>query len=316
MEADPEAGGLRPVLDGAGILARAPGVHDIAELEAIDWGLVPASHLGFGKILELTRAIEVQQRRAAIDGVVVVQGTDTLEETAFAFDLLLRSDKPLVVTGAMRTPSSPEYDGARNLADAVACATSDELRGVGAVVVMGGLVIGADQAVKADSTAIDAFRARDGQPLGTVVEGRVVINGGRSVAHRAPRARIATVPLAAVEDVYLVTAVTGLDGAIVRGLAALQPRGLVVAATGSGNTHPDLLAAAGELMATGTVVCLTTRCAGGTVDPIYAFLGGGATWQQAGALMSRFDGPKTRVALALALAAGWDAAAIGELIAP
>jgi L-asparaginase len=62
--------------------------------------------------------------------------------------------------------------------------------------------------------------------------------------------------------------------------------------------------AATELIAAGTVVALTTRCAAGTVDPIYAFPGGGATWKKAGAILSMLDGPKTRVALALALAAG------------
>jgi L-asparaginase len=62
------------------------------------------------------------------------------------------------------------------------------------------------------------------------------------------------------------------------------------------------------------LVCLTTRAAGGTVDPIYAFPGGGATWKQAGILMSSLDGPKSRVALAIALAAGWDREQIARLL--
>jgi L-asparaginase len=91
---------------------------------------------------------------------------------------------------------------------------------------------------------------------------------------------------------------------------------VVVAATGSGNTHPDLLAAARELMASGTVVVLTTRCAAGTVDPAYAFPGGGATWQRAGVILSSLDGPKSRVALALALAAGRSRDEIATLLGP
>ena len=98
------------------------------------------------------------------------------------------------------------------------------------------------------------------------------------------------------------------------GLRPHEPRGLVVAATGSGNTHPDVLAAARELMDAGTTVCLTTRCPDGTVEPIYAFPGGGVTWKQAGALMSRHDGPKSRVALALGLAAGLDRDALADLV--
>jgi L-asparaginase len=122
------------------------------------------------------------------------------------------------------------------------------------------------------------------------------------------------VPDEAVEDVFLITAVAGMDGSLIRGIAPLHPGGLVVAATGSGNTHPDLLAAATDLAADGTALVLTTRCATGTVAPIYAFPGGGATWERAGAIMSSFDGPKSRVALALGLAAGLDRAALTELI--
>ena len=75
-----------------------------------------------------------------------------------------------------------------------------------------------------------------------------------------------------------------------------------------------MLAAAMELAADGTTVVLTTRCATGTVEPTYAFPGGGATWQRGGAILSRYDGPKSRVALALGLAAGLDQAALTELI--
>lgn len=313
MQPDPEAGGNRPVLDGAAILARAPEAARIAHLEAVDWGLVPASHLRFEQILDIARVMQAQLDRADVDGLVLVQGTDVLEETAFAFDLLLPTGKPVVVTGAMRDAASPDYDGPRNLADAVACAVSPKLAGAGVLVVLGGVVIGADQAVKAHSTALDAFRARDGRPLGDVAGGTIRIVGRRG-APRTGRRGLAEIPAAAVEDVHLVTVVTGMDGAIIRGLAASRPRGLVVAATGSGNTHPDLLAAARELMAAGTTVCLTTRCPGGTVDPIYAFPGGGATWKQAGALMSSLDGPKTRVALALGLAAGLNVDELAELI--
>ncbi|MEO6349936.1 MAG: asparaginase [Candidatus Limnocylindrales bacterium] len=296
MEPDPDAGGLRPILDGAAILARAPEAAQLADLDAIDWGLVPASHLRFEQIIDIARVVSAALARPEIDGAVVVQGTDTLEETAFAFDLLVGGGKPVVVTGAMRDSTSPEYDGPANLRDAVACA-SNSLYADCVRVVMGGRVIPAEQALKSHATDLDAFRVREGShPLG-------------------PRKRLAGLPAAAVEDVHLVTAVVGMDGSILRGVAATQPRGVVVAATGSGNTSLDLLDAARELMAAGTIVCLSTRTPGGSVDAVYAFPGGGATWKQAGALISRLDGPKTRVALALALAAGYTRDQIAELIA-
>ncbi len=309
MQPDAAAGGNRPLLDGAAIIARAPGLDQIAELEPIDWGLVPASHLRFAQLLDLARLLGAQLGRPEIDGAVLVQGTDTLEETAFAFDLLLRSPKPLIVTGAMRHALAPDYDGPRNLADAVRCAISPDLARMGTLAVLGGLILAADQVVKMHTTAIDTFRSRDGQPIGQVG------GDGVHVAHaRPPRRRLPAVPEVSVEDVHLVTAVTGMDGTLLRLLRPLRPRGLVVAATGSGNTSADLLDAATELIGDGTIVCLTTRCPTGTASADYAFPGGGATWQRAGALMSALDGPRSRVALALGLAAGLDRATLGELL--
>jgi L-asparaginase len=309
MRPDADAGGNVPVLDGAGILALAPAVAQIADVDVIDWGRIPASHLRLEQVLSIARLIDEQLRRDDVDGVVLVQGTDVIEETAFAFDLLLRTDKTVVVTGAMRDASAPDYDGPRNLADAVRCATAPELRGNGVVVVLDGTVIAADRATKKDTAALNTFQARDGEPLAQLVDSTII-----PVSARRPRTVLPAIPESAPDDVYLVTAVGGMDGTLVRGIAASRPRGLVVAATGSGNTHPDLLAASAELMAEGTVVALTTRCATGVVVPLYAFPGGGATWQRAGAIMSSYDGPKTRIALALGIAAGLDRTELGPLL--
>jgi L-asparaginase len=271
----------------------------MAEVEAVDWGLMPASHINFATILELAALIGGLTDRPEIDGVVVVQGTDTIEETAFAFDLLLPVAKPVVVTGAMRNASAADYDGPRNIRDAVAQAARGDSPGSGVVVVLGGTVIGAEAVVKAHATAMDAFRRREG-------------------AAEHPRQRLTRrpEPKEATEQVHLIVAATGMDGSLVRGIAGTQPRGLVIAGAGSGNTHPDLLAAATDLMGSGTIVALTTRAAGGTATPDYAFLGGGATWQRAGALRSRLDGLKTRVALGLGLAAGMGREEMAQLIGP
>lgn len=298
MEPDAAAGGAVPTLDGRAILARVEGLDAIAEVEAIDWGLVPASHLRLGQLADIARLLEATLARDDIDGAVVVQGTDTIEETSFCFDLLLPPAKPVVVTGAMRNAAQPDYDGPRNLADAIRCAAADELRDAGTVVVLNGLVIGADQAVKSDTTNFDSFQPRDGPALGEVGGGHV-----RLASRRTSQARLPGVPDAVDESVHLVTAATGVDGMLIRLLRDSSPRGLVVAATGAGNTHPDMLVAATELMATGTVVCLTTRCWTGSVAPAYGFPGGGAQWQRAGALLSALPASKCRVALAFGLAA-------------
>lgn len=307
---DAAAGGNTPVLRGAEILARSPGVAAVAQVEPTDWGLVPASHLRFAQMLHIARVVDEALARPEIAGAVVVQGTDTIEETSFAYELLLRSEKPLIVTGAMRDGASVDFDGPRNLADAAVCAQSPDLVGAGVQVVLDGLVVAARDVVKTHSTAMDTFQPRDGAATGRVIDGRLVLDGAP-----ARRGRLPHVPDHAVEDVHLITAVAGIDGTLLRALRPLRPAGVVVAATGSGNTAADLLTAASELMSEGTVVAQTTRCAHGTVEPIYAFPGGGAMWQRAGALPSVFDGPKTRVALALGLAAGLSRDQLAQLLA-
>lgn len=307
---DPAAGGALPSLRGADILARVPDLDDIAPVEPVDWGLVPASHLALGQLIELARLVDEALARDDVTGAVVVQGTDSIEETCFAYDLLVRSDKPVIVTGAMRNAGQPDYDGPRNLADAVRCAASPALAGMGTFVVLGGRVIGADKAIKAHATALDAFRARDDRPLADIVDGDLRLH------RRRERRPLPTLPEAAAEPVHLVSVTVGSDGALLRAATTgdRQLPAVVVAATGAGNTPADVLAAAEELMARGTVVALTTRCPAGTVMPEYAFPGGGAQWHRAGALLSALDGPKCRVGLALGLGAGLDRARLEHVL--
>jgi L-asparaginase len=306
---DAAAGGNTPVLRGADILARSPGVARVADVEAIDWGLVPASHLRFAQLMDIAAVVDSALARADIAGAVVIQGTDTIEETALAYELLVQSDKPLIVTGAMRDGSSADFDGPRNLADAAVCAQSPDLAGASVQVVMNGLVVPARDVVKTHTSAMDTFQPRDGAATGRLVDGRLLLDGAPARRVRLPR-----LPDHAVEEVHLITAVAGMDGTLLRALRPFHPRGVVVAATGTGNTSADLLAAARELMVDGCLVVETTRAPHGTVQPSYGFPGGGAQWQQAGAILSALDGPKSRVVLTLGLAARLDRADIAALL--
>lgn len=327
MVPDPSTGAAVPSLDGAAILARVPGLDRMADLEPIEWGLVPASHLSLAQILGLARVLQDALSRDDIDGAVLVQGTDSIEETAFAFDLLVGGDKPLVVVGAMRNAADPAWDGASNLRGAVRVAASERWRGAGTVVVMGGHVLPADDATKLHSHALDAFGAPNHGPLASLeVESRPGATGGYAAdasaygdeTHKArgPRRHLARIPGSAAEPVFLVTATVGMDGAALRALATLAPRGMVIAASGAGNTHPDLLAAGREAMEAGIPLALTSRCVAGGVSATYGFPGGGAHWLAAGAIdCGTLSGPKARVALALGLAAELDDAGLRALLA-
>jgi L-asparaginase len=309
MVVDAAAGGKVPTLDGAAILARAPGIESIAELVPVDLGRTPASHFQFPKLFEIAAEVRRWQAEPSIDGVVVVQGTDVIEETAFLWDLVLEGPEPVIVTGAMRAASDANDDGPDNLRNAVRCAASLQLRGAGVLVVLDHTINPADAVTKTHGSALDTFQCLDTGPLGRVVDGRVVIDRGRG-----PRRHVATDR--AADGVLLLTAHVAMDGALMDAAATLRPPGIVVEATGAGNTAASLVEAAGRAIERGIVVAFTTRCAAGAASDAYAFPGGGATWVRAGALLAgHLSAPKARIALAAGLGAGLDRRALAELLA-
>jgi L-asparaginase len=310
MRFDAAAGGAVPVLDGAAILAQTRGLDEIADVEAIDWGLVPASHLSFAQLLDLARTVRGALDQPEIDGAVVVQGTDVIEETAFALDLLTPGDKPVVVTGAMRNAGEDGYDGPTNLRGAIRTAAHLGMAGQGAVVALDGAILPADDATKTHTDAYGTFRALNIGPVGAVSGDGVVIT-----ARRAARRTLPVIPDVAVEPIPIVTAAVATDGWPLRVFRDAGARGFVVAATGAGNTHPDLLAAAQEAMTDGLPVVVTTRAASGRARPAYAFAGGGVGWARAGAMFAGYLGaPKARIALALGMGAGLDEVALRALL--
>lgn len=309
MRRDPVAGGNVPVLDGAALLAGTPGLAEVAEVVAIDRGLTPASHFTFPALFELQATIGAAVADPAIDGVVVVQGTDTIEEMAFFFDLLHEGPKPVVVTGAMRTSDDPGFDGPANLRGAIRCAAAPALAGAGVVVSLAGTIEPADDVTKTHTGAFDTFRSLNAGRLGRVSDDGVVLE-----RPRGPRRRVRAT--AAAERVFLVTATVAGDGAQVQALLDAGVDGLVVAATGGGNTSAGLLAAAERAIDRGIPVVLSTRSAAGGVSQAYAFPGGGATWVRAGAIPAgHLGGPKARVALALGIGAGLDREGLTALLA-
>ena len=309
MVVDAGAGGKVPTLDGAAILARAPGIEQIAELEVVDLGRTPASHFQFPELFEIAAEIRRWQADPAIDGVVVVQGTDVIEETAFLWDLVLDRPEPVIVTGAMRAASDPRDDGPQNLREAVLCAATPSLRGAGVLVVLDSQINAADAVTKTHPAALDTFQSLDTGLLGEVDDGQVTVfreRGGRR--HVAAERAAARIPL--------ITAHVAMDGSLLDAAAGLQPPGIVVEATGAGNTAPSLLDAAERAIAKGIVVAFTTRCPAGAANTQYAFPGGGATWVRAGALLAgHLSGPKTRIALACGLGAGLTRDSLVELLA-
>ncbi|MGH9102291.1 MAG: asparaginase domain-containing protein, partial [Acidimicrobiales bacterium] len=177
--------GVSPSLGGDDLVASVPGLGELAEVRARSLSQLPGAHLDLSDVVALAGEVG----RAIDDGsagVVVTQGTDTLEETAFLLDLLVRMRQPVVVTGAMRNPTLAGADGPANLLAAVAVATAATTRDLGVLVVLNDEIHAARFVQKRHTTSPGAFRSFPG-PLGWLCEGRprvVVRPEGRPPARR------------------------------------------------------------------------------------------------------------------------------------
>lgn len=160
-------------LSVADVLAAVPAAADIVQLRAETFRQCGSAELSVADIVEL--AARIDELSDQLDGVVVTQGTDTLEETAYLLDLLVVSDMPVVVTGAMRNSGLPGADGPANLLHSIRVAASGEAQGLGPLVVMNDEIHAARFVRKSHATSTAAFTSPGLGPLGWVAEGRVRI---------------------------------------------------------------------------------------------------------------------------------------------
>ncbi|MFJ2770039.1 asparaginase [Streptomyces sp. NPDC087300] len=293
----PRLTGERLLADAAGAVPADVGVevHDVRKL--------PSSSLDFEDVAEL--ADHVERARGAGHGVVVVQGTDTLEETAFLLDLACAPGTPVVVTGAMRRPDLPGADGPANLAAAVTVAADPGCAGLGVLVVLADEIHAARHVRKTHTTSVATFASPGAGPVGTVVEGRprVLLRPARPVADRP-------LPLRGTARVALVTLSLGDRGEL---LDAVDGRfgGLVVAAFGAGHVPAWLVEPLAALAARIPVVLASRTGAGPLLGHTYRGPGSEHDMLGRGLLSAgTLDAPKARLLLYALLADGADRAQV------
>lgn len=278
------SGAVSPTL-GAKDLVAGLDVGEIATLAT-----TPGASLTFVTLLEAFDWADEQVSRGAT-GVVIVQGTDTLEETAYFFDCLWPHEEPVVVTGAMRHPGLPGADGPANLAAAVAVAAARNSRGRGSLLVLNDEIHAARWVRKGHSSLLNAFESFPG-PLGLVVE------GAPRYFHPAHQLPALPRPLD-VPTVPLIEATVDDDGSL---LDWLNVGGVVVAATGVGHVSAGMAEAISR--ARFPVVVASRTGAGTTFRATYGFAGSEADLIERGAVMAGWLCPrKARVLLRLALGA-------------
>ena len=291
MQAGNAGEGVIPTISGETLLASVPQLAPLARVTVETLGLLPSASLDFGFLLSVLSWANAQITQGAV-GIVITQGTDTLEETATFFDYLWDHDEPLVLTGAMRSANQAGADGPANLLDACRVALAENSRQRGVHVVMNGQIHSANAVRKTDSLALQAFSSPIVGPAGMLMENTV--NYLRLPAQR----RVLPLPQQTTQKIALLEASLCADTLLIENILELGYDGLVIAGFGAGHVSGEWAAAIDTIARKIPVIVATRTGSGSTAQSTYGFIGSEMDLIRKGASMAGFLCPrKTRILL-------------------
>ncbi|MBV8253487.1 MAG: type II asparaginase [Chitinophaga sp.] len=285
--------GKLPIED---LLNAVPEARKVANLEGEQVASVGSQAMTDSVWLKLAKRVNQLLERGDVDGIVITHGTDTQGETAFFLDLTVKSNKPVVMVGAMRSATAISADGPKNLYDAVVIASNKSAVGRGVLVAMNEEIYSGREVTKMSTTSTATFKAPNTGPLGYIYDGKV------SWYHSALRKHTTQ----SVFDVMHVNELPKVD--ILYGYSNPDPtlmdclinngtKGIIIAGVGNGNIYPTVEKKVKEATAKGIVVVRASRAVSGRVT-----LNGETDDKALGTIVSDDLNPeKARVLLQLAL---------------
>lgn len=307
MKIDETTGGAVPKYSGEELLEKIPEARDLANLTCFDFGKYPGPHMTPGLMFKLSGTIKDLIKQKDVDGVIVTHGTDTLEETAYLLDLTIKTEIPIVLIGSMKNSSEPDWDGPRNLLDAIHVCLNQNCRNLGVLVCLNGEINAASEVTKTYTDEVDTFHSLDFGALGFVQQGRIVLN-------RLPRKLEYIETDRIVTDIDMLTVYAGMDEKFFRYSADSGTKGIVVEALGVGNVPPDAFEGIKYAIDKNIPVVLVSRCPAGDTLDIYGYPGAGKWLKSIGVLFADYlNGQKARIKLMLALGAVKNAGELKKL---
>ena len=293
-----DSGGIAPKLGAAELVASVPELAEVGDIEARSPFRLPSPSLTAANLVEVASTIR-DAFASGFDGAVVIQGTDTIEESAFLLDLLVDSDKPVVVTGAMRGADAPGADGPANLLSAAIVAACPESHGLGTLAVLNYDIHAARFVQKSHTALPSAFLSPLVGPIGTLIE-------------RRPRfyVRLKRKPVLPAEDgppapVALIKAAMGDDGRLFGSLPGLGYAGVVIEGMGAGHVPADVAPIVGDLAAKIPVVLASRAMTGHVFTRTYGYPGSEIDLIQRGVVPAGYlSGLKARLLLGLVMRGG------------
>jgi len=262
-----------PLIDGPALVQAVPELLDYASIEVEEFSVIGSSKMTPAHWLGLAKRInEIFLSDDGLSGVVVTHGTDTMEETAYFLNLTVRSDRPVVLVGSMRSSNEVSADGPANLVNAVRVAASDQAVGQGVMVVLNEDISAARDVWKTDNRRVHTFESSPGGFLGTVDPDGVRFYR-RTVQPHTSTSEFDLSEVDVLPEVLILSDFTGIDRAVVERFGRQRMDGLVVRTFAGGRMSAGMLAGLQHISDLAIPTVVTSRVPRGRIvsAPDYGF---------------------------------------------
>ena len=267
MDAENSLGGVTPSLTAEDLISAVPGLDSTAQISAFQICNLPSPQLSLSELILVSDKI-LELEAQGFDGVVITQGTDTIEETSWILDLICPAQIGVVVTGAMRNPTQAGADGPANLLASVQVSACDYAKTSGTLVVFNDQIHAARFVQKCHTSNVAAFNSPICGPLGWLAEGKPVL------PFKLARTKTIELPSDPKSPrVSIIKPGLGEDGALIDSALACGADGIVLEASGGGHVS-EAIADAADRAAQEIPVILSSRTrAGSVLTSTYGFVG-------------------------------------------
>ena len=246
------------------MIAAVPGIKDLANIKGEQISNVGSQDMSFDIMLKVAKRINELMKQDDVDGIVITHGTDTMEETAFFLNLVVKGDKPVVMVGSMRPSTAVSADGPLNLYNAVGVAVDPKAKGRGVLVVMNDWIQAAHSLTKTSTTAVQTFMS----PLRGVVG---IASYGKNDFYNTPvwkhtsSSEFDVSSVSKLPRVDVVFACADMPPDLIDASVTNGAKGIVIAGVGNGNMNKASLEAAANAVKKGVVVVRSSRVPIGSV---------------------------------------------------
>jgi L-asparaginase len=247
------------------LIAAVPEAKKLAQLRGEQVSNIGSQDMNDDVWLKLAGRVNALVAMADVAGVVITHGTDTIEETAYFLNLVVKSNKPVVLTAAMRPATALSADGPLNFFNAVAVAANKNAAGRGVLVVVNDWIHGAASLTKTSTTAVQTFLSPQSGLIGTVAYGKIDFYRG-PVGKHTNGSEFSLTGVTALPRVDIIMAHENMDGTLINAAAAAGARGIVIAGVGNGNLTAAAVTALSAQASKGIICVRASRVTTGVVS--------------------------------------------------